>query len=111
MLRLADRPVGQRIRGAPRDALLAASADADKRGLAFGFNRAADHLGAVIGPLVAFGLLSYLAANPDSPTAIEYQQVFLFASVPVVLGLFLIIFFIHEKGRPVEQLETVPINS
>lgn len=107
-VRLTDR-VGKGIRGAPRDALLAASADPDKRGLAFGFNRAADHLGAVIGPLVAFGLLSYLAANPDSPTAIEYQQVFLFASLPVVLGLFLIIFFIHEKGKPVEQLETVPI--
>ena len=107
-VRLTDR-IGKGIRGAPRDALLAASADPDKRGLAFGFNRAADHLGAVIGPLVAFGLLSYLAANPDSPTAIEYQQVFLFASLPVVLGLFLIIFFIHEKGKPVEQLETVPI--
>ena len=107
-VRLTDR-IGKGIRGAPRDALLAASADPDKRGLAFGFNRAADHLGAVIGPLVAFGLLSYLAANPDSPTAIEYQQVFLFASVPVVLGLFLIIFFIHEKGKPVEHLEIEPI--
>ncbi len=107
-VRLSDR-VGKGIRGAPRDALIAASVPAEKRGLAFGFNRAADHLGAVIGPLVAFGLLSYIAADPDSPTAGEYQSVFLFASVPVVLGLFLIIFFVHEDKKSVSEAETLPL--
>lgn len=107
-VRMTDR-VGKGIRGAPRDALLAASVPREKRGLAFGFNRAADHLGAVIGPLVAFGLLSYLAADPDSPTAHEYQQVFLFASVPVVLGLLLIIFFVHEEKRPIQEFDALPI--
>src|SRR5215211_5198190 len=80
-VRMSDR-VGKGIRGAPRDALLAASVPSANRGLAFGFNRAADHLGAVVGPILAFLLLSYLAADPQSPTAREYQQVFLFASVP-----------------------------
>ena len=42
-VRLTDR-VGKGIRGAPRDALLAAEVPSEKRGLAFGFNRAADHL-------------------------------------------------------------------
>jgi MFS family permease len=107
-VRMTDR-VGKGIRGAPRDALLAASVPREKRGLAFGFNRAADHLGAVIGPLVAFGLLSYIAADTDSPTAREYQQVFLFASVPVIFGLLLIIFFVHEETKPIQEFDTIPI--
>src|SRR5690606_16706213 len=84
VVRMADR-AGKGVRGAPRDALLAGSVPAENRGLAFGFNRAADHLGAVVGPVLAFILLSYLAADPQSPTAREYQQVFLYASVPVAI--------------------------
>lgn len=107
-VRMTDR-VGKGIRGAPRDALLAASVPREKRGLAFGFNRAADHLGAVIGPVVAFLLLSYIASDQDSPTAREYQQVFLFASIPVVIGIILIMFFVHEETKPVREFETQPI--
>jgi MFS family permease len=94
-VRVTDR-VGKGIRGTPRDALLADSVPPEKRGLAFGFNRAADHLGAVIGPICAFVLLSFLASNPDNPTAQDYRQVFLFASIPVALGLFVIVFFVKE---------------
>ncbi|HMJ07498.1 MAG TPA: MFS transporter, partial [Pyrinomonadaceae bacterium] len=90
VVRMADR-VGKGIRGAPRDALIAASVPKERRGFAFGFNRAADHAGAVIGPVIAFILLTFIAANPEDPTAHEYQQVFLFASIPVVLGLFVIV--------------------
>ncbi len=107
-VRMTDR-VGKGIRGAPRDALLAASVPKEKRGLAFGFNRAADHLGAVIGPVVAFFLLSYIAADQDSPTALEYQQVFLFASIPVVLGIILIIFFVHEETKPIQEFDAMPL--
>jgi MFS family permease len=107
-VRMTDR-IGKGIRGAPRDALLAASVPREKRGLAFGFNRAADHLGAVIGPIIAFLLLSYIAADPESPTARDYQQVFLFASVPVVIGLFVIIFFVHEETKPVKEFDSIPI--
>ncbi len=95
-VRLTDR-VGKGIRGAPRDAILAASVPPEKRGLAFGFNRAFDHLGAVLGPIVAFILLYFLADNSNSPTADDYRQVFLFASIPVALGLFVIIFFVNEE--------------
>jgi MFS family permease len=95
VVRVTDR-VGKGIRGAPRDALLADSVAPEKRGLAFGFNRAADHLGAVIGPILGFVLLSFIAGNPDEPTARDFQQVFLFASIPVALGLFVIVFFVRE---------------
>lgn len=100
-VRMSDR-VGKGIRGAPRDALIAAGVPPEKRGLAFGFNRAADHLGAVLGPVAAFILLSYLAANPANPAAYEYQQVFLYASIPVVLGIFVIVFFVREDTKPVQ---------
>lgn len=108
VVRMTDR-IGKGIRGAPRDALLAASVPRENRGLAFGFNRAADHLGAVVGPVLAFLLLSYLAADPQSPTAREYQQVFLFASIPVVIGLFVIVFFVREERNLNGEVEKMPI--
>jgi MFS family permease len=55
-IRLADR-VGKGLRSAPRDALLAESVPAARRGAAFGLHRAADHAGAVVGPLLASALL------------------------------------------------------
>jgi MFS family permease len=97
-VRLADR-TGKGIRGAPRDALLAAEVPFEKRGLAFGFNRAADHLGAVIGPIIAFALLYFFAGDSQNPTIDEYKQVFLVASVPVILGLFVIAFFVKDSDR------------
>jgi MFS family permease len=96
VVRTADR-VGKGIRGSPRDALIASSVPEEKRGFAFGFNRAADHMGAVIGPIIGFLLLYFIAANSNSPTAREYQQVFLYASIPVAFGLFVIVAFVHEK--------------
>lgn len=109
-VRVTDR-IGKGIRGAPRDAIIAASVPEEKRGLAFGFNRAADHTGAVIGPVVAYLLLSYFAADTNRPTAEEYQQVFLFASVPVVIGLFVIVFFVKEEKRQksAEEISVTPI--
>jgi MFS family permease len=108
VVRLTDR-VGKGIRGAPRDALIAQDVAPERRGLAFGFNRAADHLGAVIGPVVAFVLLSYLATDPSNPTAREYQRVFLYASIPVVLGLFVIVFFVREEKAKVAPEDGNPI--
>ncbi len=109
-VRLTDR-TGKGIRGAPRDALLAAEVPFEKRGLAFGFNRAADHLGAVIGPIIASVLLWVYAANPQNPTVREYQNVFLWASIPVVIGLFVIVFFVKEDGKDkiAETIEVSPI--
>ena len=99
VVRMTDR-VGKGIRGAPRDALIAESVPKSERGFAFGFNRAADHLGAVFGPVAAFVLLMIFAADTQNPTLREYQQVFLFASVPVVIGLFVIVAFVNETSKP-----------
>lgn len=108
VVRMTDR-VGKGIRGAPRDALIAESVPQKQRGFAFGFNRAADHLGAVFGPVCGFLLLMVFAADTQNPTIREYQQVFLFASVPVIIGLLVIAFFVREEkdheekaGEPVK---------
>lgn len=98
-VRLVDR-AGKGIRGAPRDALLAASVSEKERGFAFGFNRAADHLGAVFGPIFGFLLIWMFARDSRNPTIGEYQSVFMFASVPVVIGLVVIVFFVREAKRP-----------
>ena len=82
VMRFLDR-VGKGLRTAPRDALIAAAAGPDQRGRAFGFHRSMDHAGAVVGPLLAFGLL---AAHAD------LKHVFLASAVPGVLVLALLVF-------------------
>lgn len=104
VVRIADR-TGKGIRGAPRDALIAESVAKSERGFAFGFNRAADHLGAVFGPIAAFLLIWLFAADPENPSIGEYQKVFLVASIPVVMGLFVIAAFVREKDAAVSPHE------
>jgi MFS family permease len=94
-LRGVDR-IGKGVRGAPRDAMIADAVPVSQRGFAYGFNRAADHMGAVLGPVISFVLLSVIAVNASEPSIAEYQWVFLVASIPVVLSLLVIIFFVRE---------------
>lgn len=108
VVRMTDR-VGKGIRGAPRDALIASSVSKEKRGFAFGFNRAADHLGAFVGPAIGFLLLMMFAADTQNPTVREYQQVFLFASIPVFVGLIVIAFFVRERSGPEDDAKE-PLN-
>jgi len=55
--RIGDR-IGKAARTAPRDALIRDSTPAEMRGAAFGYHRALDTAGAVLGPLIAVGLLA-----------------------------------------------------
>jgi dipeptide/tripeptide permease len=80
-LRFLDR-AGKGIRTAPRDALIAGAVDAGRRGRAFGFHRAMDHAGAIVGPLLAWPLLA---------AGLSVEAVFLWSAVPgalVILTLF-----------------------
>lgn len=74
-LRFADR-VGKGLRTSPRDALLAGSVSAERRGLAFGLHRAMDNAGAVIGPLVATFLLAQ---------QMPLKEIFLWSALPALL--------------------------
>jgi MFS family permease len=94
-VRFVDR-VGKGIRSAPRDAMIADSVDATKRGLAFGLHRSMDHAGAVVGPLLGFALLIIVAANADAPTPSEYRTIFLLASVPALAAVLVAAFAVRE---------------
>ena len=98
LIRLTDR-IGKGIRTAPRDALIAASGDRDNLGRAFGFHRAMDHAGAVLGPVIAITVLCaifLLAGVNDSLKALRWT--FLFALVPGFLAVITIVFFVKEKA-------------
>jgi MFS family permease len=77
LLRFADR-IGKGLRTSPRDALLAGAVEERHRGVVFGFHRAMDHGGAMLGPLLAFGLLQAGLSTP---------QVFAASVVPGALVL------------------------
>src|SRR5215216_1671321 len=94
-VRFTDR-VGKGMRSSPRDAMIADAAPASERGLAFGFHRAMDHGGAVLGPLIGLGLLWLVAADPRTPTAADYSTIFLCASVPALLAMLVLIFAVRE---------------
>ena len=97
-IRLADR-VGKGIRTAPRDAMIADAAPIAQRGLAFGFHRAMDHLGAVIGPLLGLIILLWVAEDINSPLASDFTKVFLVASVPALASVLVAAFFLRETPR------------
>lgn len=77
LIRFSDR-VGKGLRSSPRDALLADSVPADQRGLAFGFHRAMDNAGAVVGPLLAYWLLA---------RGTHLHDLFLWSWVPALICL------------------------
>jgi MFS family permease len=96
-VRLTDR-VGKGIRSAPRDAMIADSVSAAERGLAFGFHRAMDHAGAVLGPLIGYCLLILLTSDRNAPTHGEYERIFLTASVPALAAVLVAALVVRETG-------------
>jgi MFS family permease len=85
-VRWADR-VGKGIRTAPRDALVADSVDEDQRGLAFGFHRAADTGGAMVGLLIALGIV-WAAQSAAADLGLRAYQIVVLASlVPAALAV------------------------
>lgn len=95
--RIIDR-AGKGIRTAPRDALITAETAPEHRSRAFGFHRAIDTLGAVLGPVVAFLILLKYPGN--------YALVCILALIPGVLAC-IATMFIVEKKQEEGQIETV----
>ncbi len=89
--RILDR--AGKMRGAPRDAIVADLSTDRNRGRNFGLLRMMDNLGAVCGILTTIFLLNYLG----------YQHLFLLAAIPSFLSVALILFFVKE--RPVAKLK------
>ena len=85
--RLLDR-TGKGIRSAPRDAMIADVTPVESRGKAFGFQRALDHTGAVIGPLLAIVFLDAMH--------LPMRTVFMIAVVPGAIGVILLMIALRE---------------
>jgi MFS family permease len=84
--------IGKGLRAAPRDSLISGSIDKNETGKNFGFHKAMDNSGAIIGPLFAFFILSF--------TSLDYSDIFLLASIPAILGIITLAVFIKEaKGK------------
>jgi len=96
-IRVADR-VGKGIRTSPRDALIADSVDPAIRGRAFGFHRASDHAGAMVGPLLAFAFLRW--------GDLDLRQLFLWTIVPGLLAVAALVFGVREVPREPKPRET-----
>ncbi len=76
-----------KMRGAPRDAIVADISTRENRGRNFGLLRAMDHLGAACGAIVSILFFSYLG----------YRSLFLLASIPSLIGVLLIFVFIKDR--------------
>ncbi len=85
-VRWADR-VGKGVRTAPRDALVADSINEEQRGLAFGFHRAADTGGAVLGLLIALGVVWAAQSTTVELGRGTFQTVVLVSLLPAVLAV------------------------
>jgi MFS family permease len=87
---LVDR-IGKGIRTAPRDAMIARTTPPDQLATAFGAHRAMDTAGAMLGPLVAAGILWF--------TASAYDAVFVVSFCFALIGLAVIISFVRNPAR------------
>jgi MFS family permease len=103
--RLLDR-TGKGIRSAPRDALIADVTPFESRGKAFGFQRALDHTGAVVGPLLALLFLDGMH--------LPMRSVFMIAVIPGAIGVVLLMIALNEprtadRGPRTATIEGPPL--
>ena len=100
VFRVIER-LGKGFRGPPRDAWLSAVAGTASRGYAFGVHKALDKSGAVLGPLVAYALLSWLGDGAST-----YQILFWVALVPAVLAV-VALSLVKDQPAPVRPRENM----
>ena len=103
--RWGDR-VGKGIRTAPRDALVADSVDSKQRGLAFGFHRAADTAGAMLGLVIALIIVWLLQAVASNLLESTFRVLVLVSLVPAVLAVLSLA--LGAKDVPVTKLRPRP---
>ena len=97
-IRFGDR-VGKGIRTSSRDALIADSVSADERGKGFGFHRAMDTSGAVLGLAIA-AVIIYLVQGGGWQLSLEtYQWIVLVGVIPAVLAVLVLLIFVRESRK------------
>jgi MFS family permease len=96
VLRFTDR-LGKGIRSSPRDAMLATFADSANRGRVFGFHRAMDHAGAVLGPLLAS---AFLYLRPD-----DYRTLFALTLIPGIVVILILWRVPDTRKAPAAEIQ------
>jgi MFS family permease len=94
--------LGRGIRSPLRDAMLAESVPAETLGKAFGFHRAGDTAGAIVGPLIGVGLLSYLGPHSSDPSH-AFRVGFLLTLIPGLASALTFATLVRENRRPGSQ--------
>jgi MFS family permease len=97
-VRFADR-LGKGVRSSPRDAMVADATRASQRGAAYGYHRAMDNAGAILGPLVGFALLRWLH--------LELRSIFALAAIPGALAVAALVFGVREVVAPARAAAAV----
>ncbi|MCU0641747.1 MAG: MFS transporter [Candidatus Margulisbacteria bacterium] len=97
-VRFTDR-VGKGVRNSPRDALVADSTEPSERGLSFGFHRAMDTAGAVVGTLLASLFLYYFSGHLKMELMTQYRTVFWLSVIPGLLSVLTIVFLVKDLPR------------
>ena len=97
--RFADR-IGKGIRGSPRDAMVADETPPEIRGRAFGLRQALDTVGALLAPLVAIGLMAWLAS--------DIRAVFWIAVIPAGISFLLAWLALREPEQHLAPLKKSP---
>ena len=101
-IRVTDR-VGKGVRTAPRDALVSDAIDENNAGHAYGFTRALDHAGAVLGALAAAAIVYWGTPRLDVVIALS--------AIPGLMAVSLVVFGIKEPVRPVSiDAERAPLS-
>jgi len=96
-VRFLDR-VGKGVRTAPRDALIADVTPERHRGRAFGFNKAMDKVGAVVGLLLAAWILSVMQSGQETLTRASYQALVLLSVIPGLAAVFILAVGVREPA-------------
>jgi MFS family permease len=104
-VRWADR-VGKGIRTAPRDALVADSVTPEVRGLAFGFHRALDTAGALLGILIAALVVWLAQQNTLTLSRSTFQTVVLFSLLPAFVAVLSLV--VGARDVPVQGRRAPP---
>lgn len=95
--RVVER-LGKSFRGPPRDAWLSDVAEERNRGYAFGLHKAMDKGGAILGPIVAYLLLSSLGQTMGT-----FHIIFIIAVITAVLSVLVLSFMKDRPGIPYER--------
>lgn len=106
MMRFAER-LGKGIRTAPRDSIIAACGGKKSHGKNFGFHKAMDNSGAILGPFLAYVMMQIAVSRHGAPTMSDYRSLFIIAAIPALLGVAAICVFVKEAKTEKKALGKV----